>query len=875
MKYLIIFLILFNSIVFSSPVDTTIQAETIRVVSADGYTTVFTSHLDGLHVESFSGWGSLNARNFIIRNDENASNKLTLTGIFTGNRSVEFPDTNGKVVLNSPLYGGLGTTELPGAGIIPIGTGDRFILSNITGDSGKVKITNAPGSINIALDSGVALLGVHNLFGESQSFSTVAAETFLRLINTDTLDIVSQGPFNFLFRHGTDLWYLPTGLGSTTLATINGSQTFATGTVWNGNSIETTYTDAKVKKLVAGTNVTLSPTSGIGDVTINATGGGSGEINTASNLAGAGVGVWKDKSTYDLRFKRLKGTTNQVTITDNTDSVTVSLPQDIATSSSPSFTTPSFTTGFKIDAAAASGKIPIGNGTNYVASTATFPASVGSSGQIIQASGANAFVASSSTYPTTSAIGDIIHASGSNTYTNLSDVAVGSVFISGGVGVAPSWSASPTLTTSVTVPTIYGSDASGGDLNLISTINATKGNLYFGTSTYDEVNNRLGIGDVTPDFDVDVEKGVTGGVLMTLQNTSAGTGNYAQIKMTAATNINLWLNALSSSWTSSGANLQSGINLEAGGSGGMSVTASNAAGVIRFYTGGTTTKATIDAAGQLGIGLTPAASTGMLQILAANDGTGGNIKINTNSAGVGTGDTFLDFASTDGVIGDISGTAVAGIVAYNTFTGGHYAQLSNEAEVFEVGMLVSATGQLMDNAKQLPLITKTNGRADKRVYGVFAGKIADGATQSEVDSFKNWRDVVKPKTPKTKLTRRTMGVNLDSAIVYDTTTIVDTMESVWGKRSKGKTYSFAKGDGHKDMYQVFAVGTGVCLVTETGGDISVGDLIWSSPIAGLGEKQSDDLVRNSTVAKATENVKWSTVQVVNGVKKKLIAVTYR
>ena len=36
-------------------------------------------------------------------------------------------------------------------------------------------------------------------------------------------------------------------------------------------------------------------------------------------------------------------------------------------------TTPDFTTGFTIGAAAASGKILIGNGTNYVPSTPTYP----------------------------------------------------------------------------------------------------------------------------------------------------------------------------------------------------------------------------------------------------------------------------------------------------------------------------------------------------------------------------------------------------------------------------------------------------------------------------------------------------------------------
>jgi hypothetical protein len=45
---------------------------------------------------------------------------------------------------------------------------------------------------------------------------------------------------------------------------------------------------------------------------------------------------------------------------------------------------------------------------------------------------------------------------------------------------------------------IYGGTAAGDDLTIYSTSNATKGNIFFGTSTYDEVNNRLGIGTVSP-----------------------------------------------------------------------------------------------------------------------------------------------------------------------------------------------------------------------------------------------------------------------------------------------------------------------------------------------------------------------------------------
>jgi len=58
------------------------------------------------------------------------------------------------------------------------------------------------------------------------------------------------------------------------------------------------------------------------------------------------------------------------------------------------------------------------------------------------------------------------------------------------------------------VPDIYGGDDSGEDLTLSSNNDASDGHIYLGaaeTSAYDETNDRLGIGDATPDYELDVE----------------------------------------------------------------------------------------------------------------------------------------------------------------------------------------------------------------------------------------------------------------------------------------------------------------------------------------------------------------------------------
>lgn len=53
--------------------------------------------------------------------------------------------------------------------------------------------------------------------------------------------------------------------------------------------------------------------------------------------------------------------------------------------------------------------------------------------------------------------------------------------------------------------TLTGDTASGGNLTLMSTAHATKGKILFGTSGYDEVNNRLGIGTASPAGPLDAQ----------------------------------------------------------------------------------------------------------------------------------------------------------------------------------------------------------------------------------------------------------------------------------------------------------------------------------------------------------------------------------
>lgn len=84
--------------------------------------------------------------------------------------------------------------------------------------------------------------------------------------------------------------------------------------------------------------------------------------------------------------------------------------------------------------------------------------------------------------------------------------------------------------------TLIGGTASGNDLTLQSTSNATKGKILFGTSAYDEVNNRLGIGNTSPQ--VDLEISATANPTLRLSEGSSTT-SYSYIQDTSATALSI------------------------------------------------------------------------------------------------------------------------------------------------------------------------------------------------------------------------------------------------------------------------------------------------------------------------------------------------
>lgn len=144
--------------------------------------------------------------------------------------------------------------------------------------------------------------------------------------------------------------------------------------------------------------------------------------------------------------------------------------------------------------------------------------------------------------------------------------------------------------------TVIGGTASGETLTLQSTAHATKGKLLFGTSAYDEVNNRLGVGTASPTLDLVVSKSAAAGFVAGLITNTDSSG-FCQMSISAAGAFASQFQVLSygSTYAAADATLTAGNRVDSAlirnnSDGGMLFSAqrTHADATIRFCTNGTT-----------------------------------------------------------------------------------------------------------------------------------------------------------------------------------------------------------------------------------------------------------------------------------------------
>lgn len=296
--------------------------------------------------------------------------------------------------------------------------------------------------------------------------------------------------------------------------------------------------------------------------------------------------------------------------------------------------------GFRISGGATSGTILRGDGTNYVASTAT--------------------------YPNTATTGDLIYASGANAYANLAGVAVGKYLQAGGVGTAPAWSTATLPSTATGTGTILRADGT----NWVATTNtyptttgvgqilyATSANVISSASDFVRLTTGefiIGGTAVISGEYVSIQKASNSAIGERIYNSTSGTaGSSFYIAQANTTTAQLY--ALSPSYTTSGILVQDSAVLASGSAtaGGLNV------GSIGNY------QASIWTNNTKRIGVSNAGVVTIVNL--STDGpvytSGGTGQLNSEAQlGLARGGTNADLSGTGGTSQVLKQTSVGGAV---------------------------------------------------------------------------------------------------------------------------------------------------------------------------------------------------------------------
>jgi hypothetical protein len=248
-------------------------------------------------------------------------------------------------------------------GSIPIGNGSGFALANITGTANQVTVTNGAGTIGLSLPQNIDSTASPTFAGETLTAGTVtssvangaAAKAFT--LNTSgaysstakLFSLENNGTENFaVVQDGSIL----TTSGVQTSSVANGAAakafTLNTSGAYSGTaklfSLENNGTESFAvaqdgSVLIDGVTVMNSSGAWTGGI-IPATKGGTGINGGAAANGTLAIG---NGSGYSLA--NITGTTNQVTVTNGSGTIGLSLPQNIDATASPTFAGETLTAG--------------------------------------------------------------------------------------------------------------------------------------------------------------------------------------------------------------------------------------------------------------------------------------------------------------------------------------------------------------------------------------------------------------------------------------------------------------------------------------------------------------------------------------------------
>ncbi len=316
-----------GTVTFLTPPTVTEQVKIVRATAM----TQATDYVEGTKFPATSHENALDKLTRIAQEIDTKIGRSPQLPVSSVNYPSEFPDWSASTAsyvfrvnaagtaleLVSPMDAGLSATLTPTDGGFVVGDGSDFVVE--TGSTARDSL--GLGTMATQTASGVSITG-----------GTITGITDLTVADGGTGASDAAGA-----RTNLGLGTLATQSGTfsgTSSGTNTGDQNVFTTIAVSGQSNVVSDAASDTLTLVAGTNITITTDAGTDSITINSSAGGGGAPTTSQYVTLATDGTLTNE-------RVLTGTANQVILTDGGagSTLTLSLPQSIATSSGPQFAT--------------------------------------------------------------------------------------------------------------------------------------------------------------------------------------------------------------------------------------------------------------------------------------------------------------------------------------------------------------------------------------------------------------------------------------------------------------------------------------------------------------------------------------------------------
>ena len=304
----------------AAPVSATISTSGSGISVTNGAGTItlantgVTSNVAGTGISVSGATGAVTISNTGVTSLAGTANQITAsasTGAITLSTPATFvapgtiQDTTGMKYSTTGSISAAGTTQGTGTAL----TTSYNIVTTVASGTGVVLPAGSAGLRVVVVNKGANSLNVYPASGAAIDSAATNAAVVLPVNGTATYEALSATQ-----------WY-----------TVNPVTVAGTGTTITFGNGQTTITNSGVTSLTAGTGISVS--SGTGAITIGNTGVTSAVAGTGISVSGATGAV----TFTNTGVTSLTGTANQITVSASTGAITLSTPQNIATTSTPTF----------------------------------------------------------------------------------------------------------------------------------------------------------------------------------------------------------------------------------------------------------------------------------------------------------------------------------------------------------------------------------------------------------------------------------------------------------------------------------------------------------------------------------------------------------